>query len=51
MKITDGPFRDQEGLVSEIDAQKGTLTVLISAFGRETPMKLDALQVSSLKNE
>ena len=51
VKITDGPFRDQEGLVSEIDPQKGTLTVLINAFGRETPMKLDALQVSSVSNE
>ena len=49
VKIVDGPFRDQEGIVSEIDRQKGTLTVLITAFGRETPMKLDALQVSSLK--
>ena len=42
-------FRDQEGIVSEIDRQKGSLTVLITAFGRETPMKLDVLQVSSLK--
>ena len=49
VKIVDGPFRDQEGVVSEIDVQKGNLTVLISAFGRETPMKLDALQVNSLK--
>lgn len=51
VKIIDGPFRDQEGVVSEIDAQKGTLTVLISAFGRETPMKLDVLQVNSLKEK
>ena len=48
VKIIDGPFRDQEGLVSEVDIQKGLLTVLINVFGRETPMKLDALQVSNL---
>ena len=51
VKIVDGPFRDQEGLVSEIDVQKGKLKVLISAFGRETPMELDALQVSNLKKD
>ena len=49
VKIVDGPFRDQEGLVAEIDVQKGKLKVLINAFGRETPMELDTLQVSSLK--
>ena len=48
VKITDGPFRDQEGVISEVDTQKGMLTVLINVFGRETPMKLDALQVSNL---
>ena len=51
VKIVDGPFRDQEGLVSEIDLHKGKLKVLISAFGRETPMELDALQVSGLKKD
>ena len=51
VKIVDGPFRDQEGTVSEIDIQKGNLTVLINAFGRETPMKLDVLQVNSLKDK
>ena len=45
VKIVDGPFRDQEGSVSEVDTQKGKLKVLINVFGRETPMELDALQV------
>lgn len=51
VKIVDGPFRDQEGLVSEVNSQKGILTVLINVFGRETPMKLDALQVNNLKKD
>ena len=45
IKIVDGPFRDQEGSVAEVDNQKGKLKVLINVFGRETPMELDALQV------
>ena len=49
VRVLDGPFRDQEGLVSEIDVQKGKLKVLINVFGRETPMELDVLQVSNLK--
>lgn len=51
VRIVDGPFRDQEGLVSDIDIGKGKLKVLINAFGRETPMELDALQVSGLKKD
>lgn len=51
VRIVDGPFRDQEGSVLEIDPQKGKLKVSINAFGRETPMELDALQVSSLKKD
>ena len=45
IKIIDGPFRDQEGSVAEVDSQKGKLKVLINVFGRETPMEIDALQV------
>lgn len=45
VKIIDGPFRDQEGAISEVDSQKGKLKVLINLFGRETPTELDALQV------
>ncbi len=45
VRITDGPFKDYEGKVSEIDEQKGKVKVLVSIFGRETPVELDFLQV------
>jgi len=43
--IIDGPFKGFDGSVSEIDAEKGKLKVLVSMFGRETPVELDGLQV------
>jgi transcriptional antiterminator NusG len=43
--ITDGPFKGFEGTISEIDSAKGKLKVMVSMFGRETPVELDALQV------
>jgi transcriptional antiterminator NusG len=45
VSITDGPFKGFDGAVSEIDAQKGKLKVLVNMFGRETPVELDSLQV------
>jgi len=45
VNIIDGPFKGFDGSVSEIDAQKGKLKVLVSMFGRETPVELDSLQV------
>lgn len=48
VKITDGPFADFLGTISEIDDKKGKLKVLVSIFGRETPVELDFLQVSKL---
>lgn len=45
VSITDGPFKGFDGAVSEIDASKGTLKVMVSMFGRDTPVELDALQV------
>ncbi len=45
VQIIDGPFRDQEGSVSEVDPQKGKIKVLVNMFGRETPVELDSLQV------
>ena len=43
--VTDGPFRDHEGSIADVDPEKGKIKVLINVFGRETPMELDALQV------
>jgi transcriptional antiterminator NusG len=43
--ITDGPFKDLEGKVSEVDSERGKIRVLVSMFGRETPVELDFLQV------
>lgn len=48
VKITDGPFSEFLGTISEIDEQKGKLKVLVSIFGRETPVELDLLQVAKL---
>lgn len=48
VKITDGPFAEFLGSVSEIDAEKGKLKVMVSIFGRETPVELDFLQVAKL---
>lgn len=45
VKVTDGPFSDLDGKVSELDANKGQVTVLIPMFGRETPIKLDLYQI------
>jgi len=43
--IADGPFKDLEGKVAEVDTERGKVRVLVSMFGRETPVELDFLQV------
>ena len=48
VKITDGPFKDFEGKVSEVDEARGKVKVLVSMFGRETPVELDFLQVEKI---
>jgi len=48
VRIIDGPFKDFEGKVSEIDREKGKVKVLINMFGRDTPVELDALQIKKL---
>jgi len=45
VKIIDGPFKDLEGKVSEVDEERGKVKVLVAMFGRETPVELDFLQV------
>jgi len=48
VKIIDGPFNELLGTVDNIDEEKGKVKVLVSIFGRETPVELDFLQVSKL---
>lgn len=48
VRIMDGPFKDYEGKVSEVDEEKGKIKVMVSIFGRETPLELDFLQIKKL---
>ncbi len=48
VKITDGPFADFLGSVESLDEARGKIKVLVSIFGRETPVELDFLQVAKL---
>lgn len=46
--VADGPFKDLEGKIGEIDDEKGKVKVLVSMFGRETPVELDFLQIRKI---
>lgn len=46
--IVDGPFKELDGKVGEIDEDRGKVKVLVSMFGRETPVELDFLQVKKV---
>lgn len=48
VKIIDGPFRDYEGKISEVDEERGRLKVKISIFGRDTAVELDSLQIQKI---
>lgn len=48
VRIVDGPFKNFEGKVNEVDHTKGKIKVLVNMFGRETPVELDALQVKKI---
>jgi transcriptional antiterminator NusG len=48
IKITDGPFKDYDGKISEVDKEKGKVKVMINMFGRDTSLELDSLQVKKL---
>lgn len=48
VRVIDGPFTDFVGIVDEIGTDKGKVKVLLSLFGRETPVELDFLQVEKL---
>ncbi len=46
--VVDGPFKDHEGKISEIDKERGKIRVLVNMFGRETPVELDFLQIKKI---
>ena len=48
VKIIDGPFKEFDGKVSYVDEEKGKVKVLVSMFGRETPVELDFLQIKKV---
>lgn len=48
VRIVDGPFKEMEGKVSEVDTDRGKIKVMVSMFGRETPVELDSLQVNKI---
>jgi transcriptional antiterminator NusG len=48
VKIVDGPFKDLEGKVGQVDESRGKVRVLVPMFGRETPVELDFLQVKKI---
>jgi transcriptional antiterminator NusG len=48
VSIVDGPFKGFDGSINEIDTAKGKIKVLVSMFGRDTPVELDALQVKKV---
>ena len=48
VKITDGPFKDFDGKVSEVDEERGKVKVLVNMFGRDTPVELDSLQIKKV---
>ena len=48
VKITDGPFKDFDGAISEVDSARGRVKVLVTIFGRETPIELDLLKMKKM---
>ncbi len=48
VRIVDGPFKNFEGKISAVDHERGKIKVMVTMFGRETPVELDALQVKKI---
>ncbi len=48
VKITDGPFKEYDGKISEVNEEKGSVKVLVPIFGRDTAVELDSLQIRKI---
>jgi transcription termination/antitermination protein NusG len=48
VKIKEGPFKDFDGIVDEIHPEKGKIKVMVSVFGRSTPVEVDFVHVNSI---
>ncbi|MBU4421529.1 transcription termination/antitermination protein NusG [Candidatus Parcubacteria bacterium] len=48
VRIIDGPFKNSEGKIDNVDNERGKVKVLVNVFGRETPVELDFLQVKKI---
>lgn len=48
VQIVDGPFKDYEGKIGELDQAKGKVKVMVTIFGRETPVEVDFLQIKKV---
>ena len=47
VKVIDGPFTDFSGFISEINMERKKVKVMVSIFGRPTPVELDFLQIGA----
>ena len=51
VKVVDGPFSDFTGFVDEVEPERGKVKVMVSIFGRPTPVELDVLQVEKIEGK